>query len=240
MLQTRPRFGPVERRTLAEEIRQAIEDQIVSGLLPAGSRLPSERQLCDEFRVARTSVREAIQGLISLGHVTRHGNRAYVAEQLPDLSVQELDRTGRVRELFEVRRVIELPMIELTAERATDEQRARIATLAAEFSDTMSLQDFRDLDRAFHWSLAQGAHNALLLEVYGKVLAALFESDEWADILRELDPTAAKAIIVSSMDEHRCIADAVTRSEGVEALGAMATHLNTVEKRIVGQLARTA
>ena len=58
-------FGPVERRTVADEIRERITDSIRSGELQAGQRLPAERELCQQFQVARTSVREAIQGLVS-------------------------------------------------------------------------------------------------------------------------------------------------------------------------------
>ena len=158
---TRPRFGPVERRTLAEVIREQIQRQILDGALPAGARLPSERELCDEFNVARTSVREAIQGLITVGLVERHGNRAYVAEELPSVgSTFFNDRRGRVKELFEVRRVIELPMIELAACRATPEEREEIKSLAGDFHADLPLEEFRRLDRAFHWALARASHNA--------------------------------------------------------------------------------
>ena len=88
MSEVRPRFGPVARRTLAEEIREQIQQQILEGVLPAGTRLPSERQLCEEFGVARTSVREAIQGLISIGLLERRGNRVHVLEELPTVRAE--------------------------------------------------------------------------------------------------------------------------------------------------------
>ena len=80
-----PRFEPVERQTVTETVRDALLESIRSGALLPGSRLPSERSLCEEFGVARTSVREAIQGLVSLGIITKRANRPYVAEQLPGL-----------------------------------------------------------------------------------------------------------------------------------------------------------
>ncbi len=238
MSDTRRRFGPVERRTLAEEIRQQIQDQILEGVLATGTRLPSERQLCEEFNVARTSVREAIQGLISLGLVVRRGNRAFVMEELPSLGGDTLDQyAGRVRELFEVRRVIELPMIELAADRATAEEREQIVALAEQFTDEMPLEEFRRLDRGFHWALARASHNSLLAEVYGKVLDALFESEEWTRLLYErVDPKTVRGIIVSSAAEHRHISDAVKDADPLAALSSMAAHLDTVESRLVAQL----
>ncbi|MEX0665122.1 MAG: FadR/GntR family transcriptional regulator [Acidimicrobiia bacterium] len=238
MNEARSRFGPVARRTLAEEIREQIQEQIVSGLLAPGSRLPSERQLCEDFNVARTSVREAIQGLMSLGLVVRRGNRAYVAEELPVIRANDWDgQRGRVQNLFEVRRVIELPMIELAAARATEEERAHIVAIGARFGDDLPLEQFRALDREFHWTLANASHNPLLAELYQKVLVALFDSEEWAAMLAERrNAEVVRGIIHTSGEEHRRIAEAIQRGDEVRALDAMESHLDTVESRIVGHL----
>ncbi|MGQ0802317.1 MAG: FadR/GntR family transcriptional regulator [Actinomycetota bacterium] len=237
MSTVRPRFGPVERRTLAEEIRRQIEQQILDGILAAGTRLPSERQLCEEFGVARTSVREAIQGLISVGLLERRGNRVHVTEELPSVRAETDGRANQVHDLFEVRRVIELPMTELAACRATPEERQELVDLADQFTSDLPIEKFRALDRAFHWTLARASHNALLAEVYGKVLAALFDSEEWESMLAsERNAEAVRRIIESSGQEHRQIAAAIARGEAVGALEAVAGHLDTVETRIVSQV----
>jgi GntR family transcriptional repressor for pyruvate dehydrogenase complex len=214
-----------------------MQREILEGALPPGSRLPSERELCEAFNVARTSVRGAIQGLISLGLVERRGNRAFVAEELPSFSSAELSSERiRVKELFEVRRLIELPMTELAACRATDEERAEIAALAAQFLPDMELVEFRRLDRAFHSVLARASHNPLLAEVYAKVLVALFESDEWSTMLASAPRDAIHEIIKSSSREHREIAARIANGDPVASLEAMADHLDTVEARIVSGL----
>src|SRR5258706_11617587 len=116
---TRPRFEPIERQTVSEGIRDALLESIRSGALPPGSRLPSERSLCEEFGVARTSVREAIQGLVSLGAIVKRANRPYVAEQLPGMQLAGRDdRKRHLEELVEVRRIVEVPIARLTAARA--------------------------------------------------------------------------------------------------------------------------
>lgn len=237
MSAVRPRFGPVERRTLAEEIRRQIQQQILEGILPAGTRLPSERQLCEEFGVARTSVREAVQGLISIGLLERRGNRVHVLEELPNVRAETDGHQTQVRELFEVRRLIELPMTELAACRATPEERQELVELAQRFSEELPVDEFRALDRAFHWAVARASHNALLAEVYGKVLAALFESEKWESMLTdERNLGAVRGIIERSCQQHRQIADAIATGEAVGALEAVAGHLETVETRIVSQI----
>src|SRR5438105_11630352 len=59
-----PRFAPVDRRTLPAEVRDRLVQAIRSGQLPPGAQLPSERVLCEDFGVARASVREPLQGLL--------------------------------------------------------------------------------------------------------------------------------------------------------------------------------
>ena len=118
-------FGPVTRQTVAEQVRARLAERIASGELAPGSPVPAERSLSEQFGVARTSVREALQGLVSLGVVERRGNRMYVAEHLPEVvfaSPAEFAADSRkqfVVQLFETRRVLELPIFELASERAT-------------------------------------------------------------------------------------------------------------------------
>src|SRR5690242_12758463 len=96
----------VGRRTLPDEIRDSIRTRIERGQLRPGAQVPSERQLSEDFGVARTSLREAIQALISLGLVERRGNRTFVTDDLHDLALEELDtRRQRIEELFDVRRL---------------------------------------------------------------------------------------------------------------------------------------
>ena len=75
---TRSPAGPCRR-----EIRARLAERSTPGELAPGTPLPAERVLCQQFGVARTSVREAIQGLVIAGYLERRGNRSVVAEHLP-------------------------------------------------------------------------------------------------------------------------------------------------------------
>ena len=179
-------FAPITRETLSAQIRDQLLERIVSGTMEPGARLPSERALSEQFRVARTSVREAMQGLISLGVIERRGNRSYVAERLPDVSFDPVDdRKEFVRQLFETRRLLELPIIELATLRADDDQRSEIRSLADRFDADMSLVEFRALDHEFHAVIARACANPLLVEVYNKVLARLFRSEGIESLLSD-------------------------------------------------------
>ena len=228
-------FDPVTRRTVSAEIRQRLADAIESGQLAPGMPLPAERVLCQEFGVARTSVREAIQGLVIAGYLERRGNRSVVAEHLPEVNFTGDDRKALVRQLFEVRQVIEPAIAEYAALRATDDERDEIHRLAAHV--TLDLAEFREIDRKFHATLARACGNPLLNEVHAKALSSLFGSGEFASLLyAEVNRSEVGAIITSSCEAHRAIADAVVRGHQRKAHAAVVAHLDDVERRMVERL----
>jgi GntR family transcriptional repressor for pyruvate dehydrogenase complex len=228
-------FDPVTRQTVSAEIRQRLADAIHSGQLAPGTPLPAERALCQEFGVARTSVREAIQGLVIAGYLERRGNRSVVAEQLPEMNFTGDDRKALVSQLFEVRQVIEPAIVEMAARRATDSERELITSLAAR--NTSDLEEFREIDRMFHGALARACGNPLLNEVHAKALAALFGSGEFASLLyAEVNRAEVREIIRLSTEAHRAIADAVVRGHVRKAAAAVVAHLDDVERRMLERL----
>ena len=236
-------FGPVTRQTVAEQVRARLAERIGSGELAPGSPVPAERSLTEQFGVARTSVREALQGLVSLGVVERRGNRMYVAEHLPDVvfaSSADFAADSRkqfVVQLFEPRRVLELPIFELASERATAHEREAIRRSSQEFWIGMPLHEFRVLDRRFHTLIANACGNPLLVEMYGKVLDALFRSAEFESLLSdEANRDRVDQLIARSISEHHAIAKAFADGTPVDVVGASESHLASVEQRMVQDL----
>jgi GntR family transcriptional repressor for pyruvate dehydrogenase complex len=231
-------FGPVTRETLSAQIRDRLLERVTSGELEPGARVPSERVLSEQFQVARTSVREAMQGLLSLGVIERRGNRSYVAERLPDVNVDEVDgRRELIRQLFETRRALELPIIELAAQRADDAGRREIAELATRFQSGMPVVEFRELDRAFHSAIARACGNPLLYELYGKVLARLFRSDDIAGLLTGPSrPAEVTRLVDDSIKHHRAIAAAIGSGDADRAVAAGTRHLASVEKGLIDRV----
>ena len=202
--------------------------------------MPSERDLSERFRVARTSVREAMQGLASLGVVERRGNRSYVAEHLPEVVVAPNgDRNGKsfVAELFETRRVLEVPLFVMAAERADEVDRERVAALAARFNGSLDIGTFRRLDREFHTTIAASCDNPLLIELYGKVLDRLFRSVEFFTLLSsEANQTEVAQIIADSSDGHHAISAAFAAGDPAAMRQAAESHLDLVEQSMINKL----
>src|SRR5690348_11479615 len=75
-----PEFKRVPRASLSDHIVKQMADLISRGALKAGARIPSEKQLCHQFGVGRTSVREALRSLSAMGVLeTRMGEGTFVA-----------------------------------------------------------------------------------------------------------------------------------------------------------------
>lgn len=231
-------FAPVTRETLSAQIRDQLLERILSGALEPGVRVPSERDLSEQFKVARTSVREAMQGLLSLGVIERRGNRSFVVERLPDVNFDALDeRKEFVRQLFETRRLLELPIIELAAERATDDQRREISRLADQFHDGMALGDFRELDHQFHAAISRACANPLLVEVYGKVLSRLFRSEGIESLLSDdANRGEVDRIVGDAASQHGRLARAVAAGDAAAAVAEGIEHLAAVERGLIDRL----
>ena len=232
------RFAPITRETVSAQIRDQLLERIVSGTLEPGARVPSERALSEQFQVARTSVREAMQGLISLGVIERRGNRSYVAERLPDVSFDPVDdRKEFVRQLFETRRLLELPIIELAAERAGESERVAIRELAERFSDDMDLAEYRRLDHEFHSLIARACGNPLLVEVYNKVLARLFRSEGIESLLSDdANRGQVRRIVGDAARQHAALAAAVADVDVAAASCEGNRHLEAVERGMIDRL----
>lgn len=223
-------FSPLERRSVAERVRDDILGRINAGEISPGQRLPAERTLAEQFSVARTSVREAIQSLIAVGAVERSGNRCFVAERLPEVALPVSDHGRKSRRtLHEARRVLELTLFELSGFRATTQER-RTAAALARLPLPSTPEEIRTADRRFHAAVAAGCGNPLLLELYGRVLDKVCE--EPPDDSPGGDHAASTEAAIRAAHEHRIIADRFVDGDVEGMLSAVEEHLGRVEGRL--------
>lgn len=222
-------FEPLERTTISERVRDEIHGRILAGDLRPGAPLPAERVLSEQFGVARTSIREAIQGLVAIGLIERRGNRSFVVEQVPGSELPGSDGGKRsLRSLLEAWRVIELCVAELAAVRATGRERQEILQMAARPAPD-SLAGFAAADREFHAALAAACGNPVLAEVHGRVVDALLEAgDSAVAVLGGEGGVAVRDAVV----EHQAIAAALRAGDATATAAAVDRHLGGIHERI--------
>src|SRR5947199_5173060 len=121
-------YSPIQSSKVFEQIAEQIEQRILSGELRSGDRLPTERELSEQFHASRTAVREAMKTLAQRGLVDmRPGRGTIVIDGTSQAMRNSLGLMMRVGEagsssnLVEVREIIEPGIAALAAIRATDE-----------------------------------------------------------------------------------------------------------------------
>lgn len=165
---------PARRISLSQIVLDQILEQIRKGMLRPGDLLPPEPELMKMMNVGRSSVREAVRGLITLGFVeTRPGRGTIVAEAAANPfdyirqkgeSVDNLKKWALI-DLLEVRESLEGQAAQLAAVRSTKAERDAIAQhLVAIERDIMDGRTYFRSNTEFHLSIARSSHNSVLSE----------------------------------------------------------------------------
>lgn len=205
-----PILSRLEPASLREQARQAIWAQIVTGDLQPGVIYPVS-VFATRLGVSATPVREALLELANAGLIEAVRNRGF---RVPALRDQDFD------ELFEIRLLLEVPVMRGIAKRLTprgiDECRTlarRIVKLAA----ARDLAGFLKVDREFHLYLLRVLGNRRLLEIVSRLRdeARLYG-------LRDL---AHSGQLLSSAKEHQALLDALQGGDGAKAEKQMLLHL---------------
>ena len=227
-------FGMLTRdATLAERVTDQLKNLIVTGQLQSGDRMPPERELARQFGVSRTVVREAVrslmaQGLVDVyagsGTIVRNPSAGAVAESMA-LFLQVGRQGFDHGKILEVRRLLEIEIAGLAAERRTPEDLAALEAVMQEHARVGADRDaWVKSDMAFHALLAQATKN----ELFSLLL------DSIADIMmtmRRLAFTVADAPS-RSLKYHGAILEQVQRGDPEGARTAMREHLVEAETTI--------
>jgi GntR family transcriptional regulator, transcriptional repressor for pyruvate dehydrogenase complex len=228
-----PHLEPIKNTRIYEEIVRQVRALISDGRLKSGDRLPPERDLAEQFRVSRTSVREALRALESRGLIEiQAGEGAFVRDISVDALVEPLalvilPHREAVGELFEARRLLEPAIAALAARRATPEELGEMERVLDEQAREVALgRTGVAQDSAFHASLANSAHNRAISRIVNALMDLLTQSRE------ESLQTPGRP--ERSHQDHRRILEALRRRDEVAAHRAVVDHLIAVERLLMG------
>lgn len=156
------------------EVANRLRDRILEGRITVGSRLPSEPELCEEFGVSRSTIREALRMLSSqkLVRTSRGvGGGSSVArleigdvtDMLRDSILHFSNVEGcTVEELLEAREFLEVPAARLAAKRHAEIDIAHLRESIPDDLEEVMIDRIYEVNRAFHESLLDAAGNRLL------------------------------------------------------------------------------
>jgi GntR family transcriptional regulator, transcriptional repressor for pyruvate dehydrogenase complex len=228
-------FVPEPVKSSVDQVRLSILDAIVSGRVRAGERLPSEIEQARGFKVSRTAVREALRSLAEVGLISTvqgRGGGSFVnrmdaapVERNLKEAVELLLHFDAVElgEILEARRALEGVCARMGALRRSDAELAVVEdTLARARDQTLSEEEWLELDIGFHRWVARSASNRVLT----LPLASLH-----AVVQPRLNEAIMPLLSRSEVnDQHRAIYEAIRAGEPKEAAAAVDRHLDYLER----------
>lgn len=230
-------FTVIKQPKVSQEIVVQIKSMIKRGDLKPGEKLPSERQLAGLLGVGRSSLREAVNTLETLGFIEIKKRKGIFVRSVsatilndPLLQILEEDQS-KLPQLYELRKDIEMASSYWAAERRSQTQLAQIKSIlqimekGAEM-EQLSLKD--DLD--FHLTIAQASQNFLRIHILNNIFEI---SDIYIDFVRR-NVIQEENNIALIYEQHEAIFKAIETKNSDAARTAMGDHLNWVNAKIRG------
>ncbi|NFM79394.1 FadR family transcriptional regulator [Clostridium botulinum] len=172
-------FMPIKNAKVYEQVIEQIKTMIISGNLQKGDKLPSERELVDQLKVSRTSIREALRALEIVGLIKcKQGEGNFIRDNFdnslfePLSLVFMLERSNK-EDIIEVRRIIEVEAAALAAKRITKDQLKKLEYIIYEFKNSEDEKILVNLDKNFHYEIAQASNNFILLNIINSCSALI-------------------------------------------------------------------
>lgn len=209
----------------AEQVIRHVALLIEQGRLKPGDRLPPERELAQELRVSRPTIRAGLHALAAMGVTeSRQGAGTFIPHGPPRLGSGPLSFLAALHgftrdEVFEARRVLEVGAAGMAAERGLTDRLAPMAEeVAGMFASMTEPQTFLLHDVRFHRAVAAAAGNPVLLALVEMVSSLVYERRR-RTVERALD-------LKESAEMHRRIYQAIRDRNPERAREEMSRHLD--------------
>jgi DNA-binding FadR family transcriptional regulator len=222
-------FEPVQTPTTFEGTVDRLGTAIRLGILPPGSRLPSERDLAEQLAISRSTLRQAITALVESGHLTSQRGRSGGTFVVPEPPLAE-GSAGPLPEgwhqVLDLRVAIEVGAVTVAAERIGDEPLQTMRDAIERMNAAIDFEDYRRADVRFHIAIAQATGvpriAALMTEVQAEVTELIAHIAHPPQVLRH------------SNADHARLIDALARHDAVRATRILRMHLDGTEHILSG------
>lgn len=160
----------IQKKSLADMIAETLKQQITEGTYRVGDKLPTEPELMKTFGVGRSSIREAVKLLVNMGVVrVQQGSGTFVAVPSNNDDVNIKMSTADRTELDEVRKILDIAIVEKAVARRTEKDIERMRTSLEKRkvnAEKGLLEECIEADLNFHIAIADAAHNRILADIY--------------------------------------------------------------------------
>lgn len=223
-------FKQAERKLLGSQIEDRLMEYIQSGSLEIGDKIPNEFELAEMFGVGRSTIREAVKGLVTKGILeVRRGAGTFVCSKhlVEDdpLGISKLDDKYKLAlELFDVRLMLEPEIAAKAAEYSTEEDIRQLKALCDEVEELyLHDQDHSAKDIEFHTCIARCSKNRVVESLVPIIHTAI---TTFVNITNRM-------LRDETITTHRAITDAITQHDSTGARCAMIMHLTYNRQKIM-------
>jgi GntR family transcriptional regulator, transcriptional repressor for pyruvate dehydrogenase complex len=227
-------FNPVSSKKLYMQIYNQILSQIQSGTFRIGDKLPTERELCEQFGVSRAPVRQALSALELNGVIySRQGEGVYVkSNQLASENFQTAIFFESVspEDIVEARMNIEPLIVKYAAQRATDEDIEDLrSTIKRMEEETKTGVYVPETDEKLHNGIAKASHNDLFIKFMAAISNAMKQQEMWK-FIRDRTVTRPDYRDVN-FKEHQLLIKAIEDRNEEKAVEIMTNHMQNLYDR---------
>jgi DNA-binding FadR family transcriptional regulator len=214
-----------------QSLRELLTDGADRGTLVPGSKLPTERELVTRLSAPRSSVRRALEALEHEGLITRHVGRGTFLTDAATRKVDGAPADTSPAEIMQVRLLLEPQVATLAARVATQADLDRITGCLDAGGAAEDFEGFESWDARLHRSIAEAAHNGLLMNMFD-VLNTARALPVWGTLKRRTSSPERRRCYHT---EHTAIVDALRDRDADGASHAMRAHLQNVSDNLLGR-----
>lgn len=226
--------APAKNTKVYEQVVERIKKMIEEGELKIGDKLPTERAMAEELNVSRASIREAIRSLEVIGLIESiQGAGNYIKNDFSEILLEPLSmmfmlQQGSAIDIYELREVLELSTIMISAERIKKEELKNLKELIEKFKESDIESNNVIIDKEFHYTIVKAANNPLitnLLNVLSQVIDK-FITDSRKNILESSENKERLLKL------HERVYVALENRNSLEAYTALKEHFELIKEYI--------
>lgn len=229
-------FKEVQVEKITDKIVDQLEQLIKQGKLAPGNRLPSERQLIDMLGVGRSSLREALNKLETMGYVEIKKRKGIFVKsidstlQLDPMKRMMEENKNRIVQLYEIRSDLEQASAFAAAENRNEQDLAEIQQCLDNFESEARQINFKwELDQAFHCAIARASHNFFRIHVVNSIFD--FSKEFIKPIIEGFAGYKENSSAIAN--HHEAIFKAIKEKNPDQASKTMKEHLDWTNQRLV-------
>ena len=218
----------IRNESAPEGVVKQILNNLETGIMQPGEKLPTQEKLAQKFGVGRSSIREATNALAIMGYLRIiQGKGTFISEKIPTAGSTATPHSDFLSDanlfnLVEIREVLECYVVRKAADRADNKQLARLGQAIENLEKgAVEREKFLAADLKFHLAIADAAN----LPEVGKIVEVIHT--EINKMLSVVFTTSKPEAVLEAIESAKLVYRFIVSGEGRQAARCMRNHLDT-------------